>query len=308
MEPRDPQSSNNHPLSQNRIGVLGKGGAGKSTVTVLLAREFAARGYEVCVLDADSTNAGLHLAFGIPEPPTPLIQYFGDMAFTGGAVTCPVDDPTPLPEAELSLAQLPTPYFKRVDGGTYLLTGGKLGDHGPGLSCDGPIAKIARDLRINGDRSRALTLVDLKAGIEDSARGVLPSLDWAIVVVDPTTAAVQMAATVSQMVQEIQKGTPPATGHLDTTELAEAARKIYREARIKGVLAVLNRVSDPTMETYLAGKISEKAGLIPIGALKEDLEIRDAWLHGLPVLAPQARAMVRGIVNGLEEAERNRPR
>ena len=37
--------------------------------------------YEVCVLDADSTNAGLHLAFGITEPPNPLIQYFGDMAF-----------------------------------------------------------------------------------------------------------------------------------------------------------------------------------------------------------------------------------
>jgi CO dehydrogenase nickel-insertion accessory protein CooC1 len=274
---------------------------------VLLARELAARGYEVFVLDADSTNAGLHLAFGATEPPTPLIQYFGEMAFTGGAVTCPVDDPTPLPEADLSLDDLPTPYFKRVDEGICLLTGGKLGGHGPGLSCDGPIAKIARDLRINGGRSRTLTLVDLKAGIEDSARGVLPSLDWAVVVVDPTTAAVQMAATVRQMVHEIQKGTPPTTGHLDSADLAEAARKIYREARIKGVLAVLNRITDPTMEAYLADKISAEADLNPIGAPHEDLEIRDAWLHGLPVLAGQARAMVRGIVNGLEEAERNRP-
>jgi len=216
MATRDPLSPNDHPLSHKRIGVLGKGGAGKSTVTVLLARELAARGYEVCVLDADSTNAGLHLALGSAEPPTPLIQYFGEMVFSGGAVTCPVDDPTPLPEAEFSLADLPTPYFKRLGGGICLLTGGKLGGHGPGLGCDGPIAKIARDLRINNDRSPALTLVDLKAGIEDSARGVLPSLDWAVVVVDPTTAAVQMAATVSQMVQEIQKGTPPATSHLET--------------------------------------------------------------------------------------------
>jgi putative protein kinase ArgK-like GTPase of G3E family len=39
-----------------RIGVFGKGGAGKSTVVVLLAHAFRDRGYDICVLDADSTG------------------------------------------------------------------------------------------------------------------------------------------------------------------------------------------------------------------------------------------------------------
>jgi cellulose biosynthesis protein BcsQ len=46
------------PLNGNRIGLFGKGGAGKSTVTVLLARALRKRDYSVCVLDADSTTSG----------------------------------------------------------------------------------------------------------------------------------------------------------------------------------------------------------------------------------------------------------
>jgi MinD-like ATPase involved in chromosome partitioning or flagellar assembly len=52
-------ASRGRPLSGLRIGVFGKGGAGKSTVAVLLARALRARGYSVLVLDADSTNVGL---------------------------------------------------------------------------------------------------------------------------------------------------------------------------------------------------------------------------------------------------------
>jgi cellulose biosynthesis protein BcsQ len=37
------------PLKGKRIGVLGKGGAGKSTVTVPLAQALHTRGYSVCV-------------------------------------------------------------------------------------------------------------------------------------------------------------------------------------------------------------------------------------------------------------------
>jgi Mrp family chromosome partitioning ATPase len=88
-------------LMGKRIGVLGKGGSGKSTVVVLLANALRGRGYQVCVLDADSTNVGLHRALGLNGPPRSLLDYFGGMVFRGGSVTCPVDDPTPLQGAHL---------------------------------------------------------------------------------------------------------------------------------------------------------------------------------------------------------------
>jgi CO dehydrogenase maturation factor len=76
-----------HTLAGKKIGMLGKGGAGKSTVTALLARALAEQGYVVYILDADSTNIGLHQALGIDHPPMPLLDYFGGAVFRGGQVT-----------------------------------------------------------------------------------------------------------------------------------------------------------------------------------------------------------------------------
>jgi len=84
-------------LNGKRIGIFGKGGSGKSSVTVLLAKALKKSGYDVSVLDADSTNVGLAQALGIEQPPAPLLDYFG-----GGAVTYPMDDPMPLIRVDLA--------------------------------------------------------------------------------------------------------------------------------------------------------------------------------------------------------------
>ncbi len=292
-----------HPLAGKRLGILGKGGTGKSTVSVLLAREFARRGYEVCLLDADSTNVGMHRALGFQHAPTPLIEYFGGMVFSGGMVTCPVDDPTPLPEAELYLSQLPSSFFLKTAEDIYLLSGGKLGDLGPGAGCDGPISKIARDVEVHGPRGTTLTLVDLKAGIEDVSRGVITNLDWAIAVVDPSLAAVEVAESLGRLVHQIQGGSPPATAHLDDPALSEVAVRLFREAKVKGVLTILNRVPDITTESHLAEKVIHLPLVELVGALREDLSIGNAWLNGRPVDSSENRARVSGIVDRIEAAE-----
>jgi energy-coupling factor transporter ATP-binding protein EcfA2 len=87
-----------HPLASTRLGVLGKSGSGKSTVLVLLARTLRRWRYDVTVVDADSTNVGLHLALDLDQPPASLLDQDGGMMFSGGMVPCPVDDPTPLRE------------------------------------------------------------------------------------------------------------------------------------------------------------------------------------------------------------------
>lgn len=45
-----------HPLAGLRIGVIGKGGSGKSTLSALPARMLIRRGYDVVVFGADSTR------------------------------------------------------------------------------------------------------------------------------------------------------------------------------------------------------------------------------------------------------------
>jgi len=40
-------------------------------------------------------------------------------------VTCPVDDPTPLPGAEISLDKLPDKYYTQSQDGIFLLIAGK---------------------------------------------------------------------------------------------------------------------------------------------------------------------------------------
>ena len=128
-------------LTGKRIGVFGKGGSGKSTAVVLLAKALGDRRYPVCILDADSTNVGLHQALGLDESPVSLMSYFGGTVFCGGTVTCPVDDPTPLAGAEISLDRLPSRYYVQTQGGMIFLTAGKIGDQGPGRGAMAPFPR-----------------------------------------------------------------------------------------------------------------------------------------------------------------------
>ena len=287
------------PLDGKRIGVVGKGGAGKSTVAVLMAAALRKHGYEICLLDADSTNVGLHQILGFEGQPASMIDYFGGMIFSGGAVTCPVDDPTPLLGADLHLEEIPDTYLAKTENGIYLLTAGKIGDLGPGAGCDGPISKIARDLRFHLEGSNLVTLIDFKAGFEDTSRGVIAGLDWIIAVVDPTKAAIQMAVHMKEMIEKIHAGQPPSVEHIEDPQLAELARRLFKEATIKGLHVVLNRIRDHEMETYIRERV-ERHGLEIAGVILEDPSITTHWLQGTPIKNQARLEEAEEIVTSLE--------
>ena len=289
----------NQNLAGKRIGIFGKGGAGKSTIVVLLATALRKQGYVVCVLDADSTNLGLPQALGIKDPPQTLLEYFGGMVFSGGKVTCPVDDPTPLEDAEICIDELPEEYYAWNEDGILVLSAGKIGAQGPGAGCDGPIAKIARDVVIVTD-NQLITLIDFKAGFEDSARGVMTNLDCALVVVDPTIASVEIAANLQDMVAQIQQDILPATAHLESVEMVALANRIFTDARIEDVFVVLNKVPSLEVERYLRDKLASYA-IEPIGVIYEDSSIPLAWLKGQAVRSASALRDIRIVVQKLEE-------
>ena len=291
----------NKIFANKRIGIFGKGGSGKSTITVLLAKALRNYGYQVCVLDADSTNVGIHQALGFKKPPISLIDYFGGPIFSGGKVSCPVDDPTPLPRAVVHLADVPKKYYCFDQEGLFLFQLGKIGDKGPGAGCDGPISKIARDLRVKGIGGQPVTLIDVKAGLEDFARGVITSMDWIIVVVDPTVASIQIAEDIKNLVSRIKAGELPATQHLENPELIEEAKRIYKDARIKDSFVLLNRIKDEKMEDYISKELKER-GLRVIGVIHEDPSISLSWLEGKPLKGAKAEKDIMNAIKRLEQA------
>ena len=77
----------------------------------------------------------------------------------------------------------------------------------------------------------------------------------------------------------------------------------YREANVKGVLYILNKVRDDLTEQYLRTKLAEK-GVEPLGIIHETLALSMAWLMGESLIQTPAQAEAEHIVKALEIAEK----
>ncbi|MCL7960129.1 MAG: hypothetical protein M8861_08060, partial [marine benthic group bacterium] len=161
------------------------------------------------------------------------------------------------------------------------------------------IAKIARDLEVTGAPGHLVTLIDMKAGFEDSARGVITGVDLAVVVVDPTRAAIGMARDMSNLVYRLRHAARPATEHLPSPDLVERANEIYRSSRVRTTVVVLNRVPDPDTEQLLRDDLLDY-GLIPVAAIHEDRSVTSSWYLGAPLVPETAGEDIEPLISALE--------
>jgi CO dehydrogenase nickel-insertion accessory protein CooC1 len=203
-------------------------------------------------------------------------------------------------QARVRADQLPSQYVGQTPEGIRVFLAGKIGPLGPGAGCDGPITKIARDFAFETEGAPPVTLLDFKAGIEDVSRGVITSLDWVIVVMDPSHAGVRAAVTMKTLLNQMQAGHLPATRHLASPELVEMTRRAYQTARTQGVLYVLNKVPDPDTEHFLWQRLME-AEINAVISIPEDSSIRRSWLEGVALHSAPAEAEAAKIVRALEE-------
>ena len=170
------------------VGVAGKGGVGKTTLSGLLVRHMVATGHKpVLAIDADP-NANLNEVLDLEVVDT--LGNTSEEMMKG-------DVPTGMPKHDyLSMrAQQCIVESKGVD----LLVMGR--PEGPGCYCFAN--NILRDV-INriGDQYPYL-VIDNEAGLEHLSRRIMRQIDRLLVVSDPTHRGLQAAGRVKKLIEEL---------------------------------------------------------------------------------------------------------
>ncbi len=256
-----------------KICVTGKGGCGKSMVSVLLSRVLAARGYRVLLVDADESNLGLQRLLGIKNEPRPLLEYLGGKPALQkkmiDAFRKTEDEPKMviLPQASISLSDLPSDYMASVDG-IRLLKIGKIEHSMEGCAC--PMGALARDfldkLVLN---EKEVVITDHEAGLEHFGRGVERGVDIVLIVVDPSYESVLLAEKISSL----SKGLGIRT------------------------VVTLNRTT-PEVAGGMRGQLKQK-GLEVAGSIGYDPEVFHSCLKGEPLKSVQAEKDVAELVDAI---------
>jgi len=182
--------------------VCGKGGSGKSVVSVLMARALT-RKLKVYLIDSDESNVLLPKLLGV-EPPKPLAEYLGGKKnlFSKGEVN--IVNALAKASRGIKLDNLPAEYVSTSPEGVKLITIGKVRNFGEGCAC--PLnfltKTLLKNLTLNKDE---IVLVDTDAGIEHVGRGVEEGCDAILAIADPTAEALTLAKVLKETFQSLNK-------------------------------------------------------------------------------------------------------
>ncbi len=172
-----------------KLGVVGKGGVGKTTVSGLLARAYAKQGRRVVAIDTDS-NPNLGLSLGLSLTETEAIPVLPRSAVVGSGGTT-------------AAADLIAEFGRETPAGPTLLSAIKVAEAGAGCTCSGHAT--VRSLLADALEDVDLTLVDMEAGLEHLSRsgGTLAHADLLLVVCEPTRKSVLTAARTAALATEL---------------------------------------------------------------------------------------------------------
>ncbi len=235
-----------------KIMICGKGGCGKSTLTVLLARALVGIGKKVLVVDADESNLCLHRLLGAQQPEN-MMDAMGGRKGTREKLKQASEH---LHEDDffkqvLTFDNLPGECLAEANG-IKLLVIGKIKEFGEGCACMiGGISKAV--LSRLQEKDNEIVLIDAEAGLEHFGRQVDKSCDLVICVVDPNYESIQMAGR---------------------------ARQIAKGAGVETYF-IINKVDDDVRETMTSGLDPQRI----IAAIPHNSEIFLQSLKGEPLTA-----------------------
>lgn len=176
-----------------KIMVCGKGGTGKTVVSILLAKVLSER-YRVYIVDSDESNILLPKLLGV-KPPKPLIEYIGGKRDEAELESRELDIASMLSRAGLGvrLRTLPDEYVSYSRDGIGLTCIGKVREYGEGCACPFNILTriLLKNLVLDTDER---VVVDTDAGIEHIGRRVEEAVDGVVALVDPTAESIETAS------------------------------------------------------------------------------------------------------------------
>lgn len=181
-----------------KIAVSGKGGVGKTTLSSLLSRYWAKKGYRVLAVDADP-DANLGSALGIDTSGiVPVAKMEALITERTGLAPGTVGG---FFKMNPKVDDLPEALGKERDG-VRLLIMGTVKKGGGGCICPESVllkALISHLVLYEKD----LVVMDMEAGIEHLGRGTAQGVDRLVIVVEPGQRSIETAAKVRQLTQDI---------------------------------------------------------------------------------------------------------
>jgi len=180
-----------------KIGIVGKGGVGKTTLSALIAKGLAERGQRVIAIDTDS-NPNLGMSLGLTLEEAEAIPVIPRRLVIG---TDPGSTPTDL------LAE----YGRTTDSGVRLLSAMRVDQAGAGCTCSSH-ASVRSILGAALEEEADVTLVDMEAGLEHLTRagGTLAYADVLVTIMEPSRKSVITAARTVALADEL--GIPRTVG------------------------------------------------------------------------------------------------
>ncbi len=181
-----------------RLAITGKGGAGKTTVAVFLAKHLAERGRQVILIDADpDANTAMTLGLDPSDQPAPISEMTDLIEERTGARGTGGELFSLNPKVE----DVPERCAVEV-GGIKLLRMGRLARGGSGCFCpeNAFLKNLLAHLFFAGD---ADVVLDMEAGVEHLGRGTAQGVDRMLVVVEPGQRSIQTALTIRRYAADI---------------------------------------------------------------------------------------------------------
>jgi len=184
-----------------KIAVTGKGGVGKTTVAAMLAHLAARENFRVLAVDADP-DANLAAALGIPrddrERIVPLSERRALIEERTGARVREYGQIFKLNPRVSDIAETESAQFRGIS----LLVLGAIERGLSGCACPESVLLRAMlaDLILHKEEC---VIVDMEAGLEHLGRGTAQGVDLMLIVAEPSRRAVETAASIRRMAEEI---------------------------------------------------------------------------------------------------------